>query len=147
LSLENLHYTRRYEENGDTGLYHDVNSDKIYQDALQAPFFDSPTLGPFPFNAGLEEIHHMKLQALAHLLGFDLQSDLGITQFDSFCHNYDISPGESTLERTFSYPPPLHTYDELPIIKFEGWSEADVPEDYEEFSKGGAPAHAPHGAH
>jgi hypothetical protein len=133
LSTENLNYTKHYEEGGDSGLYEDVAKNAKYQATLQHPFFESATLGPYPFNNGLEEIHHLKLQALAYRLGFDLQSDVGIAQFDAFCHNYDISPGEATLDRAHEYPPPLHTYDELPIIKFAGFSEADVPEDYAEY--------------
>jgi len=51
--------------------------------------------------------------------------------FDHLVHTYDISPGEDTLERTHPSPPDPHTYEELPIIKFDGWEECDEeqPED------------------
>lgn len=133
MGTENLHYTRHFEEGESTGLYKDVTANPKYEEALKSEFFDAPTLGPYPFNSALEEIQHVKLLVLAKMLGFNLDDDIGIAQFDSFCHNYDISPGELTLDRVHEYPPPAHTYEELPIIKFFGWDEADVPEDYPEY--------------
>jgi hypothetical protein len=150
IASDNLHYTKHYEDLDDNGLFkdeHHVNQDVLAK--LREKRFAAPIMGPYPFNSGIEEIMHWKLQYLAEkFLGFDLTSDLGIAQFDSFVHNFEVSPGEETLDRVHGYPPPHHTYDELPIIKFDGWDEADVPEDYPEYaaqqqaSKGAArPAH------
>jgi len=64
----------------------------------------------------------MKLERLAReFYQFDLDTDLGIASFDILCRTFDISPGELTLERTHGYPPEWHTYEELPIIKFDGY--------------------------
>jgi hypothetical protein len=45
---------------------------------------------------------------------------------DHLVHTYDISPGEQTLERSQPIPMPEHTFDELPIMKFDGWEDSDV---------------------
>lgn len=79
------------------------------------------------FNSAQEELFHAKLFRLADdYLDLNLGSDAGILAFENFVHTYDVSPGEATLERCFSGPPPAHTFAELPIIKFDGWEEADV---------------------
>jgi len=149
IASDNIHYTKHYEHLDSNDLYKEegyYNQQKVAK--IKEENFDAPILGPYPFNTGIEEIMHWKLQYLAeYYLGFDLASDLGIAQFDSFVHNFEVSPGEETLDRVHGYPPPHHTYDELPIIKFDGWDEADVPEDYPEYvaqqsAKGAArPAH------
>jgi len=135
MASDNVNYTKHYEDVSDNGLFkdsHDVDQVKLKK--VESKRYDAPILGPYPFNSGIEEVIHWKLQLLAEkFLGFDLSTDLGIAQFDSFVHNYEVSPGEDTLDRVHGYPPPLHTYDELPIIKFDGWDEADVPEDYPEY--------------
>lgn len=75
----------------------------------------------YPFNSGTEEVMHLKLEALAtNVLGFDLDNEVDYLMFENFCNSYDISPGEDTLDRCHSYPPPEHTYEELPIIKKDG---------------------------
>jgi len=148
LAAPNLNYTKHYEEFGSTGLFPDVSAHPAYKEAIDSPTADAPALGPYPFNSGLEEIQHLKMLQLAKLMGFDLQSDIGVASFDSFIHNYEVSPGELTLDRVWSYPPPLHTYDELPILKFYGWDEADVPEDYEDYlHEKGVAKPVPHAAH
>jgi len=64
----------------------------------------------------------MKLERLAKdFLRYDLDTEFGLAQFDTFCHEFDISAGEFTLERTHGFPPAHHTYEELPIIKFDGY--------------------------
>ncbi len=35
----------------------------------------------------------------------------------AFAEQFDISPGERTLEFLQSFPPVEHTYEEIPIIK------------------------------
>jgi len=47
-------------------------------------------------------------------------NDLGLAKFDLFCRSFDIYAGEPTLERS-RYPPDYHTYDELPILKYDGY--------------------------
>jgi hypothetical protein len=79
------------------------------------------------YASAMDEIFHMKLFRLADsFLDLNLASDQGILAFENFVHTYDISPGEYTLERVHPSPAPAHTFAELPIIKFDGWEEADV---------------------
>jgi len=164
---ENVYYKKHYEEGDESGVYTEASEGvkdhraKRVEKFLHSDAAEAPVMAYYPFSCAFAEITHWKLQALAiRFLGFDLDSDLGATQFESFCHNYDISPGESTLDRLHRYPPDLHTYEELPIIKFDGWDEADVPEDYPEYleeqqrelkqhSRGGPAAHdkTAHGHH
>lgn len=125
-------YQKTFVEGQET-LYHHIDSDPRFRKFLDNTFMD-----PFayPFNSAVEEIIHLKLERLAEdYFGFDLSTDAGQLMFENFVHAYDISPGEDTLDRTHSYPPAFHTYEELPIIKFDGWDEADVPEDYEEYQE------------
>jgi len=80
--------------------------------------------------SAMDEIFHMKLFRLADsFLELNLASDQGILAFENFVHTYDVSPGEYTLERCHTSPAPPHTFVELPIIKFDGWDEADVVPD------------------
>jgi len=34
--------------------------------------------------------------------------------------NFNVSPGSSTLDWVHNYPPPVHTYEEIPIVKEVG---------------------------
>jgi len=95
------------------------------------------------FNTGLEEILHWKLQRLAgQYYGLDLTVMLDQTRFNEFLHTYEVSPGEDTLDRVHVCPPPHHTYEELPIIKFEGYEESDDPQHHGWGDKQGH-SHAP----
>jgi len=86
-------------------------------------------IGLGAFSTAFDELYHHKLIRLANeFYNFDLSSDVGMIQFELFMHAYDISPGEEGLDRIHSYPTPLHTYEELPIIKFDGFEESDDPE-------------------
>jgi len=88
-------------------------------------------LGDGKFNTPMDELFHMKLFRLADsYLGLNLDSDEGVLAFENFVHTYDISPGEATLERCLTSPPAHHTFEELPIIKFDGWDEADEVPDH-----------------
>jgi len=85
-----------------------------------------------PFATGGDEIYHQQLLRLAtEFYGFDLDSDLGRIQFEMFMHTYDISPGEEYLDRSHPTPTPIHSYDELPIIKYDGYEDSDDPDIYQ----------------
>jgi len=129
LARNNIEYTRHFEE-GTESTWRDINDNPKYQRAFERTQLDSNTPSHPPYSNALEEIFHMKLIRLAtEYLHFDLNTDWGIAQFDAFCHEFDISPGEDTLERCHPYPPPHHTYDELPIMKYDGYSEVKISDD------------------
>jgi len=120
LLRENTEYTREFAEGAET-LYPHLDSSEYFQkDFKLAP--KSPTPPNLPFNTAQEEIYHWKLERLAtEFYHWDLQSDFGLARFDLFTQAYDLSPGENSLDRVHGYPPPHHTYEELPIIKFDGY--------------------------
>jgi len=91
------------------------------------PFTELAPLQLDHYATHMDEIFHTKLFRLADsFLNLNLASDSGILAFENFVHTYDISPGEYTLERCHTSPAPPHTFCELPIIKFDGYDEADV---------------------
>jgi len=128
LATDKVNYTKRFDE-GDWTDYNQVDElspkDKAKFDKIwNSDLLESPTPMHPPFNTALEEIIHYKLIRLAEeIYEIDLSTDLGMATFDRFLHEYDISPGEDTLDRCHAHPPNFHTYDELPILKFDGYSE------------------------
>eukprot|EP01124_Arcella_intermedia_P006020 TRINITY_DN1352_c0_g1_i1.p1 TRINITY_DN1352_c0_g1~~TRINITY_DN1352_c0_g1_i1.p1 ORF type:complete len:575 (+),score=95.59 TRINITY_DN1352_c0_g1_i1:27-1751(+) len=122
LTYDRVQYTQNYSEGAESAFPDVSESAKTVQIFNTRGSFDSPTPTHPPYNTAMEEVFEMKLDRLAkRFYGYDLSTDFGLSQFDYLTQNYDISPGEATLERTHSYPPPAHTYDELPIIKFDGY--------------------------
>jgi len=129
MSYDKINYTKRFDE-GDWSNYRDVDhlspAEKADFDKKMwdTDLLDSPTPMHPPFNTALEEIIHLKLIRLAEdVFEMDLGTDIGIASFDRLLHEFDISPGEETLDRCHPNPPPHHTYDELPILKFDGYAE------------------------
>jgi hypothetical protein len=119
-------YTESYKEGAET-IFPPVSSDPDFEAAYKKdPHFDSPTPNHPPYNSPMEEIYQWKLERLAQIFNFDLSSAVGLSQFEIFTHTYDLSPGELGLDRVHSYPPWYHTYEELPIIKFDGYDPLDV---------------------
>jgi len=68
-------------------------------------------------NTATEDIVALKLERLAHWYGLDLENENDLIRFNSFMQQFDVSPGERTLDFTLDAHPPEHTFDELPIIK------------------------------
>lgn len=133
-SYDKFHYTKKYFEGEDT-LFPRISEDKTSKaayDNIKEALTDG-TLSPERplFTTALDEIYQIKLERLAEYYGIDLQTDVGIMFFDHFMHNYDISHGEDFLDRVHPYPVPEHTYMELPIIKFDGFTESNLPEHQE----------------
>jgi len=119
-------YTEHYYEGAET-IFPDVTSDPDYMMGWKKDaHFQSPTPNHPPYNSPLEEVYQWKLERLAQILNIDLSTPVGLSQFEIFTHTYDLSPGEPTLDRVHSYPPWYHTYEELPIIKFDGYDPLDV---------------------
>jgi hypothetical protein len=114
-------YSENYKEGAET-LFPDISTDPLFEKGWKKdPHFESPTPNHPPFNSPIEEVYQWKLERLAQLFNFDLSTPLGLSQFEILTHSYDLSPGEPTLERTHSYPSFYHTYEELPIIKYDGY--------------------------
>jgi hypothetical protein len=67
---------------------------------------------PQPLTAQ-EEIIAVKLQRL----WTEIYPLATLSERWEFAETFDISPGERTLDWVHSYPPPFHTYEELPILK------------------------------
>lgn len=120
LSQDRIEYTKTFQE-GAESLYKDAD-EKVIEKYKNRRGLLSPTPNHLPWNCAIEEISHMKLERLAReFFKLDIDTDRGIAYFDQLVQKYDISPGELTLERTHGYPPEWHTYEELPIIKFDGY--------------------------
>lgn len=121
-----VEYTQQFFEGADTNWSKPENWEPTTQEMLDNEAFNSPPLNYNDFNTAMDEILHMKLIRLAtDYYDLDLNTDIGLMTFDHLCHNFDISPGEETLDRTHPSPPDHHTYEELPIIKYDGWDECD----------------------
>jgi len=136
LCTESTEYTKHFEEGGDSNFQTEPTWPKGMKQNLEHPAFNCPPLNPSQFNCAAEDLQHMKLLRLAvDYYEMDLNTVEGMAAFDLLVHTYDISPGDDTLERTHPSPPDHHTYEELPIIKFDGWEECDEPEEEEEYEE------------
>eukprot|EP01127_Copromyxa_protea_P004360 TRINITY_DN14223_c0_g1_i1.p1 TRINITY_DN14223_c0_g1~~TRINITY_DN14223_c0_g1_i1.p1 ORF type:complete len:711 (-),score=231.77 TRINITY_DN14223_c0_g1_i1:103-2190(-) len=126
LAIEPVEYTKQFHDGEDSvwakpGYYPAGTEDLLTHDTFKAP-----PVAPGPFNTAMDEVMHLKLKRLAtDFYGLDLDTDIGMATFEQLVHTFDISPGEETLDRTLTSPPDHHTFEELPIMKFDGWSESD----------------------
>jgi len=68
-------------------------------------------------NTSDEEILDGRLDRLAGWYGLDLRNPEDSIKFDLFLHEFDVSPGERTLDNVMDYPAIPHTYEELPVTK------------------------------
>lgn len=140
LADDHVSYTQEYEEFAANGTFKDINDPKhagarkFVQDGIEEGRFEDSGIHFYPNNSGFEDVVTAQIELMAErYLGFDLSTDDGVAAFDAFAHSHKISPGEVWLDRVHPYPPPLHTYDELPIIKYDGWDDADVPEEHPQY--------------
>jgi len=130
-SWENLKFTKIYHENPGnyTSDFDSPQSQKQFANVDGDKYDYLPEI--IPFSTGFDELYHHKMLRLAEdFYNFRIDTDLGAVQFDLFCRAYEISPGEDTLDRVHPFPTPEHTYEELPIIKFDGYEESDDPDIY-----------------
>jgi len=72
---------------------------------------------PREFNTALEQITDMKIERLASWYGWNVDIEKDLYEFNLFMNEFDLSPGERTLEWCLDTHPPEHTMEELPIIK------------------------------
>jgi len=78
------------------------------------------------FNTGADRLMHIKFMRLMRdYWAIDVYSVDGLAKIDNIVHTYDLSPGEPFLDRPHPIPTPHHTYNELPIIKYDGYELAD----------------------
>jgi len=80
------------------------------------------------YSCGTDVVMAAKFQRLVEdFYRIDITRIEGLAMLDSLIHSYDLSPGEATLEHCHPLDMPIHTYDELPIIKFDGYDHCDIP--------------------
>jgi len=134
LTAPDVTYTEEFIEGSDTNFLREKDYTPAMEQLFENPVnLGAPSMPHGEFNTAQDEIYHFKLIRLAEdFYDLDLNTELGLMTFDHICHAYDISPGEDTLERCHSSPPDPHTYEELPIIKYDGWDECDDPPPEEE---------------
>eukprot|EP01126_Amoeba_proteus_P011542 TRINITY_DN1466_c0_g1_i5.p1 TRINITY_DN1466_c0_g1~~TRINITY_DN1466_c0_g1_i5.p1 ORF type:complete len:660 (-),score=147.40 TRINITY_DN1466_c0_g1_i5:442-2421(-) len=118
-------YTGEYFEGGDP-IPNSADALKRFDAKLneeKAPFLLVPDT---KFPTSMEQLNHLRLLKLAtEHYDIDIETPSGLAQFDHLIHSFDISPGEPTLDRCHPYVPDLHTYEEMPIIKFDAYEECD----------------------
>jgi len=121
-------YTEEFSVGNET-IFH-REKDYHYPELHDIPFAELAFPQNDYFATHMDELFHSKLFRLADsFLGLNLAADDGVLAFENFVHTFDVSPGEYTLERCQTSPAPPHTYCELPIIKFDGYDEADIVPD------------------
>jgi hypothetical protein len=72
---------------------------------------------------------------MASYYGIDMTSEEGMAMVDQLVHNYDISSGETTLDRSQAVAMPMHSFDELPIMKYDGWDDCPYEPEPDTFAK------------
>jgi len=131
LARDNREYTKYFTDGSDSIIKHDHeldgNSKVVHDNFMESDALVSPRFGNSFFGCGQDHVNHLKmLRLLQDYYGIDLNTEEGMATVDQLVHTYDISPGELTLERSQAIPMPAHTFDELPLMKFDGWEDSDV---------------------
>jgi hypothetical protein len=122
---QHFEYTKHYKEGAETLFPHASTNPKFEKHFKNNTHLDSPTPNG-AHNSALDEIYVLKLDRLARqFFHYNLDTPLGLSQFEVLANSYDISPGEPSLDRVHGYPPAYHTYEELPIIKYDGYDPFD----------------------
>jgi len=132
LNSEMVEFTEKFTDGSDTYFIRDTDltgklktkDEKItnHSTELVAPRFVTSD-----FSTGQDHVFHLKLMRLLEdYYQMDVSSEEGLAMIDQLFHTYDISPGEDTLERSQPIPMPEHTFDELPIMKYDGFEDCDV---------------------
>jgi hypothetical protein len=67
-----------------------------------------------------------------------MTSEEGMAMIDQLVHTYDISSGESTLDRTQPVVMPMHSFDELPIMKYDGYDDCPYEPEQDTTAKVGS---------
>jgi len=117
LSREILIYTNHFSESPKSRLINVENPEDIPGNITIADIIRKSETLPPGRNTAMEDIMTLKLERLANWYGLDLENENDLIRFNSFMNQFDVSPGERTLDFTVDSPPTEHTFDELPIIK------------------------------
>jgi len=125
---QHFEYTKHYKEGAETLFPHVSTKPKFGKHWGSNAHLESPTPNG-PHNSALDEIYVLKLDRLARqFFHYNLDTPLGLSQFEVLSNAYDLSPGEPSLDRVHGYPPAYHTYEELPIIKYDGYDPFEEAE-------------------
>jgi len=125
---EHFEYTKHFKEGEETLFPHASTHPRFEKHWKTNNHIDSPTPNG-PHNSALDEIYVLKLERVARqFFNYNLDTPLGLSQFEVLANTYDLSPGEPSLDRVHGYPPAYHTYEELPIIKYDGFDPFDEAE-------------------
>jgi len=117
LSREILVYTEHFSEAPKSRLINIESIEDLPGGITLADIIRKGETLPPGRNTAMEDILTLRLERLANFYGLDLENPNDIIRFNAFMDQFDVSPGERTLDFTTDSPPPEHTYDELPIIK------------------------------
>lgn len=133
LKSEKVEYTNFFTDGSDSMFLKDcealpsrsqvVNDEMHSENRLVSPVIDRTS----DFPTGQSHVHHIKLNKLFFdYYGIDRTTEEGMAIIDQIVHTYDISPGEVSLDRAQAIPMPEHTFDELPLLKYDGYEYSDV---------------------
>jgi len=114
LSQDHIQFTEHYSEEPNSRLR---NISDLPSGMSLADIIRTGETEPKVPNTAHEQIMDLKLKRLARWYGMNLENENDMIKFNIFMKEFDVSPGEKTLEWTVPSNPPEHTFEELPIIK------------------------------
>jgi len=117
LNREILVYSKHYSEAPKSRLRNIEDVKDLPQGLTLLDIIRKGEIEPKKRNTATEDIITLKLERLAEWYGMDLENENDLVRFSAFMHQFDLSPGERTLDFTVDAHPPEHTFEELPIIK------------------------------
>jgi len=117
LNREILVYSQHYSEAPKSRLTNIEDTKDLPTGLTLIDIIRKAEIEPKKSNSASEDIVSLKLERLAEWYGMDLDNENDMVRFSVFMHQFDLSPGERTLDWTVDSLPPEHTFEELPIIK------------------------------
>jgi len=134
LANDRVEYTKFFTDGSDSHVKHEhealqsKNPKESHDLMMENRMLVAPRIDSSLIATACDQVQHYKMMRLLEdYYGIVLNTDRGMMVADTLIHNYDISPGEHTLDRSQAIPMPEHTFDELPIMKFDGWEDSDTP--------------------
>lgn len=131
LGHEHVEYTKTYIQGGcDNLIPKDTEIQPSPVAARHLSSFEAegrlltPNFNSTEFATAQDYQNHLKLMRLFEdYYGIDITTEEGMAMIDQLIHTYDISSGESTLDRAQPIPMPAHSFDELPLLKYDGYDD------------------------
>jgi len=114
LRTDLIQYTKHYHEAPRTRL---LELEKLPNNLTLQDVVRKAETEPDEENTADEEIMDLRLERLSRWYGMDLEDENDAVRFGVFMHEFDLSPGERTLDWCMDSAPPPHTFEELAIIK------------------------------